>query len=140
MTGGVSHDKLMRYLDGELTPDERALVDAQISRSTELQRDVAVFGQMKEDLRAMSFAESSNRSVWERVNNRLTRPVGWTLFISGFALCTFYGVYLYVISAADLWEKVGSAAIVIGVLLLLGSVIYERYRDWLIDPYRDVQR
>ncbi len=130
----------MRYLDGELSPDERARVEGQISASTELQRDVAVFGKMKEDLRAMSFAGSEGPSVWERVNRRLTRPAGWVLIVSGSLVCTVYGIYLYVISAANLLEKLASAAIVIGVLMLLGSVIYERYRDWLTDPYRDLQR
>ncbi len=140
MTPGVSHEDLMRYLDGELSPDERARVDERISASTELQRDLAVFGKMKEDLRAMSFAGSENQSVWDLVNRRLARPVGWVLIVSGSLVCTVYGIYLYLISAAYLLEKVASAAIVIGVLMLLGSVIYERYRDWLTDPYRDLQR
>ena len=139
MTGGVSHEDLMRYLDGELSPEERARVEKQISTSTEMQREVAVFGKMKEDFRTMSFAGSMNQSIWEQVNRRLTRPAGWTLLVSGLLTFTAYGIYLYVTSAADLWEKLGSAAIVIGVLMLLGSVIYERYREWLTDPYRDLQ-
>ncbi len=130
----------MRYLDGELAPDERARVEGQISVSTELQRDVAVFGKIKEDLRAMSFGGSDHQSVWDRVNRRLTRPVGWGLIVSGSLVCTAYGIYLYATSAVNLLEKLASAAIVIGVLMLLGSVIYERYRDWLTDPYRDLQR
>ena len=141
MTGGVSHEDLMRYLDGELTPDERARVEAEISASTELQRDVTVFGRMKEDFRTMSFPESLNhQSIWGQVNRRLTRPVGWTLLVSGLLTFASYGIYLFLISAVDLWEKLGSAAVVIGVLMLLGSVIYDRYREWLTDTYRDVQR
>ena len=27
-----------------------------------------------------------------------------------------------------------------GILVLLASVIWERYREWLTDPYRDIQR
>ena len=33
-----------------------------------------------------------------------------------------------------------TGAIVIGILLLFASVIWERYRVWLTDPYRDIQR
>jgi len=139
VTAGVSHEDVMRYLDGELSPDERARVEAQISTSTELQREVAVFGKIKEDFRTMSFAGSESQSVWERVNRRLTRPVGWVLIVSGSFVLTLYGIYLYLISAANLLGKLASAAIVIGVVMLLGSVIYERYRNWLTDPYRDVQ-
>ena len=140
MTAGVSHEDLMRYLDGELAPNERARVEGQISASTELQRDVAVFRKIKEDLRTMSFGGSEDQSVWKKVNRRLTRPVGWVLIVSGSLVCTLYGIYLYVTSAVNLVEKLASAAIIIGVLMLLGSVIYERYRDWLTDPYRDLQR
>ncbi len=140
MTAGVSHEDLMRYLDGELAPNERARVEGQISASTELQRDVAVFRKIKEDLRTMSFGGSEDQSVWKRVNRRLTRPVGWVLIVSGSLVCALYGIYLYVTSAVNLVEKLASTAIIIGVLMLLGSVIYERYRDWLTDPYRDLQR
>jgi hypothetical protein len=43
-------------------------------------------------------------------------------------------------SPGDPWEKLATGAIVIGILTLLASVIWERYRDWGTDPYRDVHR
>jgi hypothetical protein len=39
-----------------------------------------------------------------------------------------------------MWEKLATGAVVIGILALLTSVIWERYREWLTDPYRDVHR
>ena len=33
-----------------------------------------------------------------------------------------------------------TGAVAIGMLALLASVIWERYREWLTDPYRDIQR
>jgi hypothetical protein len=51
-----------------------------------------------------------------------------------------YGVYTFTTSPADLWQKLATGAVVIGILMLLTSVIWERYREWLTDPYRDIQR
>ena len=36
----VTHDDLMRYLDGETTPEERVWIDDSLERSTELQRGI----------------------------------------------------------------------------------------------------
>jgi len=130
----------MRYLDGESSPDERARIDEALDDSTELQRDIALFGKIKEDLQSLSFDTRGHRSVWHGVHRRLTRPLGWALLITGFALWTGYGSYLYMVSAIDPFEKLASTGIVLGLLLLLGSVVYERYREWLTDPYRDVLR
>jgi len=74
------------------------------------------------------------------VNRQLTRPLGWVLLVVGTVFWVGYSVYVYLASPAFLWEKVATSAIVIGVLLLFISVIWDRYRDWLTDPYRDIQR
>jgi len=140
VTNSVNHESLMRYLDGEATPEERSRIEEALTSSTELQRDVAIFGAMKRDLQGMTFPLSRDPSVWGVVNRRITRPVGWVLIVAGFAVWTVYGSYLYFSSAIDPWEKLATAAIGGGTLLLFSSVIYERYKEWLVDPYRDVYK
>lgn len=141
MAERVTREQLMRYLDGEVTPEERRQIDAALADSTELQRDLALYRTMKDDLLGLSLKESRRgRSVWDTVDRRLTRPFGWTLLIAGSTAWVVYGAYLYFSSPIDAWEKLATGAIVIGILLLLASVIGERYRDWLTDPYRDIQR
>jgi hypothetical protein len=66
--------------------------------------------------------------------------MGWLLLITGSLIWAVYGIFAYLTSPAYLWEKLVTSAIVIGILLLFASVIWERYRVWLTDPYRDVQR
>ena len=48
MTEPISHELIMRYVDGEASPEERALIDARLSESTELTRELAVYQGMKE--------------------------------------------------------------------------------------------
>ena len=67
-------------------------------------------------------------------------PLGWILVSVGFLTWIVYGSYLYVASAIDLWEKLATSAIGLGILFLFGTVIYERRKEWLTDPYRNVYR
>lgn len=137
----ISSDDLMRYLDGELTPGERSRVDDELARSTELQRELAIFRALKTDFQDLSFHPGTHRdSVWDEVNEEIARPIGWMLVLAGAALWTGYGVYVFATSPIDPWEKLATGAIAIGMLLLLASVIWERLREWETDPYRDVHR
>ncbi len=141
MGGRITSEDLMRYLDGELSPEERARVDAELATSTELQREVAIFRSLKEDFQELSFHPATYRkSIWDRVNDRVTRPVGWLLIIAGLAVWMTYGAYIFATSPSDPWEKLATGAVAIGILMLFASVIWERYREWDRDPYKDVHR
>ncbi len=140
MTEQMSHESLMRYLDGEAAPEERARIDALVAESTELQRDLVLFRTMKSDLQAMTFGLANDHSVWGAVHRRITRPLGWLLLSGGFLTWIVYGSYLYIASAIDIWEKLATSAIGLGILFLFGTVIYERRKEWLTDPYRNVYR
>ncbi len=141
MPDRISHEDLMRYLDGEMPPQEGSALELELERSTELQRELAIYRAMQSDFRELSFAPAATGgSVWAQVNRRLTRPLGWLFLVGGTILSLGLGAYLFAVSSVNPWEKIAAAAIVIGVILLFGSVIADRYREWLNDPYRDVQR
>lgn len=141
MAEKISSEDLMRYLDGELPPDERERIDAELTSSTELQREVAIFRALKSDFRDLSFHPGTfHSSVWDQVNAHVTRPIGWLLVVAGLTLWLSYGAYVYATSAVNAWEKLAVGAVAIGVLMLLSSVIWERYREWETDPYKDVYR
>ena len=138
---GLTPDLLMRFLDGELPPEERARVERLLAGATEVQRDLLVYRQIHEDLSEIRLRTGGGRrSVWDRVHQRLTRPLGWILLGTGAAAWLIYLAWLYMSSATPSWEKLMTSAVVIGILLLFASVIHERYREWLTDPYRDVER
>ena len=141
MSDHITHDDLMRFLDGELPPGEHARISEAVAASTELSREVAIFTSMKGGFQGLSFHPGTyHHSVWDQVERHLTRPIGWVLLVGGMAVWTGYGAYVFATSSVDPWEKLAAGAVVIGVILLLAGVIWERYRDWLTDPYRDVYR
>jgi hypothetical protein len=132
---------LMRYLDGELAPEERARVERLLEDATEIQRDLLVYRHIHQDLSELRLRTGGGRrSVWDRVHQRLTRPVGWIFLCTGVAAWLIYLTWIYLSSATPTWEKFMSSAVVIGVILLFASVIHDRYRELLTDPYRDVER
>lgn len=137
----LSHEDLMRFIDGELSPAEHARMEEQIANDTELAREAAIFRAMKGDFQELSFHPGElRRSVWDSVNTMLTRPIGWSLVVVGATVWSGYGAYVFATSSVDPFEKLATGAVVIGILILLASVIWERYREWLTDPYRDVIR
>jgi len=62
------------------------------------------------------------------------------LVIAGAVVWLTYGVYVFASSPANAWEKLATGAIAIGILTLLTSVVWERYREWDTDPYKDVHQ
>ena len=136
----VSHEDLMRYLDGELSPEERADIEERLGSSSELRREMAIFSAMKEDLRDLSFVPHGGGSIWDRIRTRITRPIGWTLTAVGSVVWVGYGIWLFLTSETAIGAKLATGALAIGVLVLLADVIFERYKEYGTDPYRDVHR
>ena len=136
----VSHDDLMRYLDGELPAEEGRRVEEELARSTELMREVAIFRAMGEDLRDLSFTVDVPGSLWEHVNQRIARPVGWIFLVAGSVLWVAYGSWIFVTSPGSPWAKLAVGTVVIGFVILLASTLWERYREYSHDPYRHIQR
>jgi anti-sigma factor RsiW len=141
VNGRIGPETLMRYLDGELPAEETRVLEAELARSTELQRELAIWRAMQRDVRGLSFAPvAPSQSVWGAVNRRVTRPVGWALLVAGVIAWLGYVGYLFALSPVSPWGKIAVAAIVIGFVLLLASVIADRVREWRTDPYRDIHR
>jgi hypothetical protein len=106
-----------------------------VESSTELRRELTVYKAMKDDLQSLKLTDPGRGgSVWEAVHRQLTRPLGWVLLIVGSLIWAAYGVFVYLTSPVFLWQKLATGGMVIGILLLFASVIYERYRAWLTDP------
>lgn len=136
----ITHEELMRYIDGELPPERARAVEEAIERSTELRRDYVVYSRIKNDLRELGEEIDVSDSAWDGVNRRLTRPFGWMLFLIGVAVWLGYGIYGFVTGADALWQKLATGAVVVGLGMLLLSAILDRLRDLKTDPYREIER
>jgi hypothetical protein len=138
----ISKEELMRYLDGEMRSDEYDEFNEQLESSTELQRELAIFRSLRADVQDLKFYPVNyQRSVWDQVNAKVTKRVGWISLIVGWTILTAYGTYAFFTDfEVDSWEKWGAGLLWAGILALLASVIWERYKESRNDPYKDVQR
>jgi anti-sigma factor RsiW len=136
----ISHDELMRYLDDELQPERARGVEEAMETSTELRREYTIFRRMKTDLHEMGANMQPDHTVWGAVNRRMTRPMGWVLFLAGAVIWVTYGVYTYLTGAEALWEKLATSAVVVGLAMLLVSALVDRWRDLKTDPYKEIER
>ena len=136
----LSHEDLMRFLDGEVSPEERHTIEAVVQGSSELQRELAIYHSMKEGLRDLSFAPHGGGSVWDRIRGKISKPIGWTLTLAGSVAWLAYGAWVFIQSPTAIAAKLATGGIAIGILVLLADVIWERYREYGSDPYRDIQR
>ena len=138
----ISKEDLMRYLDGEMLPDECDEFNEQLKHSTELQRELAIYKTLRADFQDSTFYPVNyTRSVWDQVNAKVTKRVGWISLIVGWIILTAYGAYAFFRDfKVDSWEKWGAGLLWAGILALLASVIWERYKESRNDPYKDVQR
>jgi len=135
----VSQEDLMRFLDGEVSPAERAAVERVLETSSELRREVALFRSMKENLQDLSRTHG-DVSVWGRIRTRITMPIGWSLTTSGVVAWLAYGTWAFVRSPSGIVVKLATGGVAIGILVLLAHVIWDRYKEYGTDPYRNVHR
>lgn len=130
----IDHTELMRYIDGELTTQESARVEAHLATCTECSREVAVFSAMRSDLRGLDFDAAANDSIWGVVSRRVVQPLGWIFLIGGVLIWVVYAIYAFLTAEGAFWEKLVTGSIWIGFLLLLLMVGMERYQDRKTDP------
>lgn len=130
----------MRFLDRELPPARYAEVEAHIRDCTECRREVTVFRELSDDLKAQVDARVPRVSIWEEVSQRIARPLGWVLFLGGLIMWLAWGLYSWALAPEVLWVKLAEGAVFIGFALILGSVLREHYAAWRNDPYRHIQR
>ena len=78
MSESITTQDLMRYVDGELAPDQRRRVEEVLAASTELQRQVTIFRSLKAGVQDLSLPGTTRgRSIWDRVSpvsSFATRP------------------------------------------------------------------
>lgn len=136
----TSREELMRFLDGEAAPDERAEVESRLESSSELRREFAVYKAMKDGFRDLALAAPTVESSWDRIRARITTPMGWLLAGSGLVVWVAYGLWVFFTSPASTVMRIASGGAVIGVLVLLANVIWDRCKEYRTDPYRHVHR
>ncbi len=134
----------MRYIDGEMTADEKAEYEEHMASCDECRMAVEELGRVERLTGMMKIRDPMDdfwEVYWRRLYRRLERKTGWLLAIAGAALIVLYALWKGVTDFGEItFTKVVSVVVVAGLGILLVSVIRERWHQYKTDRYRDIER
>jgi len=139
---------LSAYVDGELGPQEADAVEKRLAEDERARLLVEQLRRMKEITGAMRIKDpprEEGERFWQVLSNRVERSLGWLLFATG-GLVVLAWAALSLINA--IWNSTalpalvrwGSVAAVAGVVVLLVSVVRERWHVRRTTRYKDIAR
>lgn len=135
----------MRYLDGEMSPDERGRFEAHLASCEPCRKACREFTRLKEvtdSMRLADLPETVWDAYWSKIYNRIERSVAWFLFIIGALVVNGYWLY-QVITDPELYNVLGLglAFMLAGFAVLFLSVLREKATVNRTDRYiREVKR
>ncbi len=138
---------MMALLDGEIEEAQRRLLERHLQSCYACAKELEEFRQLKELTEGVTLMEPEARlwqEYWSRVYNRIERALGAVLLaVSASALLIFAGFKavegLIKDPSLALSLKVAILAAIAGFVLLLVSVVRERWYFWRRDRYRFVR-
>lgn len=141
-------DLLMRALDEELDPAERAAFEHRLAHDPELREEWRRLSRAREatmGLKLRNPPEEVWDAYWTSVYGRAERGVGWILLSFGAIIVGCWAVWSWIggllaDEAMPLVVKVGMISMFFGLVVLAVSVVRHRINVLRTDPYKDIQR
>lgn len=134
---------LSAFLDGELTQAESQRVRLHLEGCPECRAQLDQMARLQRATAALEFPGPDERldGLAERLSVRGPRGAGWLFLVVGLAAWLLYGIVLAIMN----WRRptvpeLLVAALVVGMVLLFLSVVWQRYLEYPTDRYRRVKR
>jgi len=134
---------LSGLLDEELTAEETVEINTHLIRCASCRADYEELRKTESKLSAIPFTEVTDaaaRSFWRLPYSRALRNAALVMIVGGYLALLAVAFFSFLAGDEDLFAKVVAAAIVIGVLLLLGMFVIERIVTYRVDPYKEIER
>lgn len=143
--GGSGHVEalLSGYLDGELTQQQSQRVDVHVSSCAECRDRLSDLAELRQRVSGARLSPVQEDAWRENMNDmvvKVSRGLGWLLFLGGLLLVAGLGIYQFVIDTAAGWGvKLVISAVYLGLGALLVSVLRQRLVERKTDKYKDVE-
>jgi anti-sigma factor RsiW len=135
---------LMGLIDGELTPEETSEVNAHLIKCAACRQEYEQLRETAAKIETVSFEEPQDevlKKLWKTPYSRFAKNSGLFLVFAGWLALVIYGLYEAFRSQDEpVFSKIAVAAVLIGFVVLLFSVIRERIQTYKADPYKEVKR
>lgn len=138
-----------RYFSLELTAEEELEFKGLLVSDKDFKNEFDEQKHIQEALTNMKIKEPLPEiwdKYWYGVYNRLERGIGWILFSIGILILAGYGTYSFVDefllknTETPFFLKFGVTSLLFGIIVLIFSVIREKYFVGKSDKYKEIER
>lgn len=133
---------LMKAVDKELDPSERALLDEHLSTCAQCREELADFQRIKESTDALGGRIMQDAKIIPPRESRGARRLVWlatALFLAGFAILLGIAGHAFLTDGeVPTTIKVAVSMLAVGTVLLAGLAVYQRVRGIGRDPYEEI--
>jgi anti-sigma factor RsiW len=134
----------MRYLDEEMSGEERREFERHITECDECRIAVGEFRELQALTRRITMKDPTDEfweGYWKSIYRRLERRFAWWFVIIGAVMLLSNVLYKVLQDFGRLtFEKLAVVVFIVGAVLLLISVVRERIHQRKTDKYKDIQR
>jgi len=139
---------MMASIDGEATAEQEAKLRKLLLEDNALAEEYQQLKQLK-TMTSQNKLKEPLPELWDTYNHRLfikaERGLGWILLTIGAVLLLFFGAWtalsdLFTDPETPLWLKAGIGALVAGTIILLVSLLRERFYLNKHERYKDIVR
>lgn len=139
---------MMGYLDGEISEEEKNLVEKHLVQCKKCRDEYDSFSQLKEVTDKMKFADLKEdiwAGYWKGVYRRIERGAGWLFLSIGAIILLALGVFqffkdLFLDPSISFIVKIGVSVLAFGIIVLLVSIGRERIFASKKERYGEIEK
>ncbi len=139
---------LAGYLDDELNSELRKIVEEHLQTCTECASELEEMKKIREMLHKMSTPKMPDafwQTYWQRIYNKIERGIGWIIFSIGAIILLAFGAYhliadFFIDPSISILVRIAVGAIIIGLIILIVSIVRERFFALRHERYKEVER
>ena len=137
-----------KYIDNSLTKEESVELEKIINNSPEIKKDIEEQKKVREVLSKMKLKDPSKEvwdGYWLDIYNRLERGISWIAISLGLLVIFGYSSYEFVQSIIKdthmpQFVKISLGVFFFGLLVLIWSLLREKFKTSKNDNYKEIQR
>lgn len=135
---------MMGLMDKELSPEESRSVNEHLIRCASCREEYDLLCESSRKLSGLSYTEPDEKilnKIWKSPYSRFGRNAALGMILAGWLLLMGFGIFTALTAPNEpVLPKIGMAAVLLGFVILLLSLIRERIRGYQNDPYKEVKR
>lgn len=137
------YEKLMAYLDGEMTPKARKEFEELLEKHPEWREQVGELAGVVDAAKSLRLRAPGSKTwdnYWQEIDSRLERRLGWTVALIGAVVLILVGFFKVVVYAQNDFVRAGIFLVGAGLTILFVTVLRGRMLELPRDRYKRIRK